>query len=236
MRVKERQETAQPLGARALSRIRGDILSLRLAPGEGITERSLETSYGMSRTPIRQALADLIREGLVVRAERGYTVAPFDLRQLEEIFEYREVVEDAAIRLACARARPEELDTILRTVDRGLSDFTPDSWFEAGLDVHVQLAALSRNRFLRDAVQDAVNRTIRARWLVASSPEARAIAHREHQEIVALVRAGEAEPAAAAIRRHAHDVRAQIMRALEESRRLFGARGFAAETDPEVAS
>lgn len=218
--------TEQPLGERVLSRIRGDILSLKLAPGEVVSERSLETTYGASRTPIRQALAELIREGLVIKAERGYTVAPFDLRQLEEIFEYREIVEDAAIRLACERAKPDELDAILHTVDQGLSDFTPNDWFEVGLDVHVQLAALSGNRFLRDAVQDAVNRTIRARWLVASSPEARAIAHREHNEIIALVRQRKTEEAAAAIRRHARDVRGQILHALEDSRRLFGARGF----------
>lgn len=217
----------QPLGERVLSRIRGDVLSLKLAPGEVISERSLEAAYGASRTPIRQALAELIREGLIVKAERGYAVAPFDLQQLEEIFEYREIVEDAAIRLACVRATHAELDAVLRTVDKGLSDFTPDDWFEAGLDVHVQLAALSRNRFLRDAVQDAVNRTIRARWLVASSAEARAVAHREHNEIVELVRQRQAEAAADAIRRHARDVRAQVLRALSDSRRLFGARGFA---------
>lgn len=216
----------QSLGDRVLSRIRGDVLSLKLAPGEVTSERSLETLYGVSRTPIRQALAELIREGLVVKADRGYTVAPFDLRQLEEIFEYREVVEDAAIRLACERATPEAIDAILRTVDEGLNDFTPDDWYEAGLDVHVQIAALSENRFLRDAVQDAVNRTIRARWLVASSPEARAIAHREHSEILALVRQRKAEEAAAVIRKHAQDVRAQILHALENSRRLFGTRGF----------
>lgn len=222
-----REMTGQPLGERVLSRIRGDVLSLKLAPGEVVSERSLEAAYGASRTPIRQALAELIREGLIVRAERGYAVAPFDLQQLEEIFEYREIVEDAAIRLACARATPAELDAVLRTVDKGLRDFTPDDWFEAGLDVHVQLAALSGNRFLRDAVQDAVNRTIRARWLVASSPEARAVAHREHNEIVELVRQRRTQEAADAVRRHARDVRAQVLQALEGSRRLFGARGFA---------
>lgn len=159
----------QPLAMRALSRMRGDILSLKLAPGEVTSERALEQLYGVSRTPIREALKALIGEGLVVRAERGYAIAPFDLDQLEEIFEYRETVEDAAVRLACQRRTDEALDAIRETIDRGLSEFTPDSWFEAGLDFHVQLAALSGNRFLRDGVQDAVNRTIRARWLVASS-------------------------------------------------------------------
>ncbi|MCR4269014.1 GntR family transcriptional regulator [Nitratireductor sp. ZSWI3] len=215
------------LAERALGRMRSDILALRLAPGEVISERSLEAFYGVSRTPIRQALAELIREGLVVRAERGYAVAPFDLAQLEQIFEYREVVEVAAIRLAAARATPVEVDRLQEAVDRSLGDATPESWFTAGLDVHVWLAELSHNRFLRDAVQDCVNRTIRARWLVASSPQARAAAHREHNAIIALLRRGDGEAAAEAVLRHTRDVRAQVMQALEQSRRLFGARGFA---------
>ena len=216
----------QPLGERVLSQIRGDVLSLKLAPGEITSERTLEATYGASRTPIRQALAELIREGLVIKVERGYVVAPFDLKQLAEIFEFREVVEDAAIRLACKRATPEDLDAIVRTVDDGLTDFTPDDWFKAGLDVHVQLAALSGNRFLRDAVQDAVNRTIRGRWLVVRSQEGRIRAYREHSKIIELVRQRRTEEAAAAIRKHARDVREQILQALEDSRRLFGARGF----------
>ncbi len=227
-------EAEHSLGHRVMADIRSQILTLTLAPGEPITERSLESQHGVSRTIIRQALTELIRDGFVIKGERGYVVAPFDLRQLDEIFEYREVVEDAAIRLACARAAPEDLDAIRVSIDRGLTNFTPDAWFEIGLDVHVQLAALSENRFMRDAVQDAVNRTMRARWLVASSAEMRAVAHREHCEIVELVRQGRAEDAANAVRAHARDVRQQIVQALEDARRLLGARGFAGEPKSPV--
>lgn len=223
----ENVQGEEPLAMRALSRMRGDILSLQLAPGEVTSERALEQLYGVSRTPIREALKALIREGLVVRAERGYAIAPFDLDQLEEIFEYREIVEDAAVRLACQRRTEDALDAIHTTIDRGLSEFTPDSWFEAGLDFHVQLAALSGNRFLSEGVQDAVNRTIRARWLVASSEASRIEAHREHSEIIELVRERREDDAAEAVRRHGREVHRQIVEALEASRRLFGARGFA---------
>ena len=228
------ERTERSLGDRVLSRIRGDILLLKLAPGEAIAERALERSYGASRTPIREALAQLIREGLIVRTARGYAVAPFDLKELDESFEYRELIEDVAIRLACARAKPVDLDAIQETIDRGLTEFTPDSWFEIGLDVHVQLAALSGNRFLRDAVQDVITRTMRIRWLVANTAEGREAAHREHSEIVRLVRAGDADAAAKALRHHGREVRRQALAAIEESRRYLGARSFAGNK-PEVA-
>ena len=233
------ERTAQPavraeraersLGDRVLSRIRADILLMKLAPGEAVAERALERVYGASRTPIREALAQLIREGLVVRTPRGHAVAPFDINELDESFEYRELIEDAAIRLACARAKPAELDAMQATIDRGLTDFTPESWFEAGLDVHVRLSALSGNRFLRDAVQDIVTRTMRVRWLAASKREGREAAHREHSEILRLVRAGDVEAAAAALREHGRDVRRQALEAIDESRRYLGARSFAGE-------
>ncbi|MEO3435125.1 GntR family transcriptional regulator [Inquilinus sp. CAU 1745] len=214
------------LGEQVFAKVRADILSLALVPGQAISERDLQATYGASRTPIRQALLQLSHEGLVVRTDRSYAVAPIDLQQMAEIFEYREVVEDAAIRLACERASAAELDAIRETIDRGLADFTPEVWFEVGYDVHVQLAALSGNRFLRDAVKDVVTRTARARWLVASSPEGREASHREHCDILGLVRAGRADDAAAAIREHGRDVRDQIMEAIGERRRYFGAQGI----------
>lgn len=216
------------LGEQIFAKVRADILALALVPGQAISERDLQATYGASRTPIRQALLRLSHEGLVVRTGRSYAVAPIDLQQMVEIFEYREVVEDAAIRLACERATPADLDGIRETIDRGLADFTPEIWFEVGYDVHVQLAALSGNRFLRDAVKDVVTRTARARWLLASSAEGRENAHREHCAILDLVRAGKADAAAAAIREHGREVRDQIMEAIGERRRFFGAQGIVA--------
>lgn len=221
--------SGQSLGRIAHSRIRADILSLKLAPGEVVSERGLQGVYGISRTPIREALAALIREGLVVRTARGYAVAPFDQRELREIFDYREIVEDAAVRLACRHATKHELNELQITIDCGLEAFTPDNWVESGLDVHVRIAALSCNRFLCEAVRDTVNRTLRPRWLLASSAEARAAAHREHSEIVELIRGQDEEGAARAIRLHGRDVRDRIMSAISESRRIFGTRAF---TDP----
>ena len=66
----------------------------------------------------------------------------------------------------------------------------------------------------------------RCKALVVRSQEGRIRAYREHSEIIELVRQRRTEEAAAAIRKHARDVREQILQALEDSRRLFGARGF----------
>lgn len=211
---------------RLLAQMRGDILSLELIPGRVISERDLEALYGASRTPVRQALQQLANEGLVIRAGRGYAVASIDAQELVETFEYREIVEAAAVRLACERANDADLDAIQATIDRGLSDASPQTWFEIGADVHVMLASLSGNGFLRDAVQDIVIRIARARWLLVSTIAGQKEAHREHSDIVSLIRARHADEAEDAIRRHGRNVRDQIMQAVSEGRRQLGAQGI----------
>ena len=67
------------------------------------------------------------------------------------------------------------------------------------------------------------------RWLAASTREAREAAHREHSEILRLVRAGNVEAAVAALREHGRDVHRQALKAIDESRRYLGARSFAGE-------
>ncbi|KEO52609.1 GntR family transcriptional regulator [Thioclava pacifica] len=209
-----------------LGRIRADILSLTLAPGEPVTERFLESHYDVSRTPIRQALATLANEGLVERDSRSWIVAPFNMPLLREVFEFREEIEAVVVRLVCERASAEELNALQATVDRGLEPMTPESWLGAGLDIHVELAALTRNRFLTEAVRDCVARAARARWLLASNAEDRKVAHHEHSEIIALIRKGDAAKAEAALRAHTRAVRDQIIRAIEDARRILGARSF----------
>ncbi|GAA6201363.1 GntR family transcriptional regulator [Aquicoccus sp. SU-CL01552] len=227
-------EEPKRLHEQALAQMRADILSLALAPGEAVSERNLETRYGVSRTLIRQALATLIQEGLVQRITRSYVVAPFDVQELVELFEFREEVEVSAVRLVCERATPEQLDALQATVDRGLEELEPEDWLGSGLDIHVELAELSGNRYLREAVRDAARRALRARWLLASDPGEREVAHREHSEIIAHVRHGDVDKAVTAIRAHTRAVRDQILGAIGEARRYLGARSFADDPDDAI--
>ena len=83
-----------------LSRLRFAILSLDLVPGEPVSERALESQFQVSRTPIREALFHLVRDGLVVRDGRSYAIAPFDMAEIDEVFAFRDIVEPQAVRLA----------------------------------------------------------------------------------------------------------------------------------------
>src|ERR1700710_2024566 len=93
-------------------RLREGILTLSRARGERLTERGLETELSASRTPVRAALMRLETEGLVQRDGRGWIVAPSGLTEIASLLEYREVIEAAAVRLACERASDADIDAL----------------------------------------------------------------------------------------------------------------------------
>lgn len=225
------QGLVAPRGDQTLLLLRQDILSMTFAPGEAVSERFLQDRYGVSRTPIRQALATLVQQGLINRGARGgYEVAPIDIQEIQALFEYREEVEDDAVRLACRRASAAGLAALRATVDRGRGDIDAEEWLAQGLDIHVEMASLSGNVFLRDAVQNAVSRALRLRWLLASNPAQRETAWSEHCAILDHIAARDEEAAAAAVRLHTRAVRDQILVAVGDARRFLGTRGIVDST------
>lgn len=207
-----------------LSRLRFAILSLELLPGESISERTLEQEFGASRTPIREALFNLMRDGLVNREGRGYIIAPFDMAEINEVFDFREIVEPEAVRLAARLATPEQISDIRHSINFSHDEFTPERWLNMGLDFHVRCAALSQNRCLVAAMRDVTMRTLRARWISFTSEEGRACTHREHGRILDLIGARDGEGAARAVLAHSAAVREEVIETIGNARRFMGRR------------
>lgn len=207
-----------------LSRLRFAILSLELLPGESISERALEQEFGASRTPIREALFNLVRDGLVNRDGRGYVIAPFDMAEVNEVFDFREIVEPAAVRLAARLATPEQIKEIRDSINLSHDEFTAERWLNMGLDFHVRCAALSQNRCLIAAMRDVTMRTLRARWISFTSKEGRDCTYREHAGILDLIAAQDGEGAAKAVLAHSTAVRQEVVETIGNARRLMGRR------------
>lgn len=210
----------------ALTRMRADILSLRLAPGEVLTERHLEAVYGSSRTPIREAIMRLAMDGLICRNGRTYCVAPFDLAEIDDLFDFREVVEEASIRLAAKHATAIELDEIERTVALGYDDISPNHWLDAGIDFHLRCAELARNRCYVESLRNITTRTMRARWLALRNAEGRRQTNEEHSAIVEAVRLRDPDLAAKRVLDHIRHVREEVLAAIEAARPILGRRSI----------
>lgn len=118
--VKSHRIVRQGLWQEVAVRLRQDISKGRLSPGTRLLEGDLADRFGVSRGPVREALRDLARSGLVVGLpNRGMFVCTTSDADLEEIFVLREALEHAALRLAITRLLPEDADR-LRGLLRGM--------------------------------------------------------------------------------------------------------------------
>jgi DNA-binding GntR family transcriptional regulator len=217
----------QPSQTAALyERLRSSVLSLEITPGERLSERTLEAEFGASRTPVRAALMRLENEGLVARDGRAWHVTPIDLDEIAAIGEFREGVEQAAVRLTCERAA----DADLAALKESLSAFPPagdeEEGVRRGADFHGELAALSGNRFFADAVRGSMTRLARTRWLEVRTDASRRQAWSEHTAIVDAVLARDADAAAHALVHHSRSTHERLLASLRADRRALGAHGL----------
>ena len=207
--------------------LREMILSLDIGPGERLTERWLEARFQGSRTPVRAALARLEGEGLVSRDGRNWIVAPIDLGEIEALAEFREPLEITAVRLACARANTADVDAIEEMLNACQPGVPREEWHRVGTDFHVEIARLSGNPFLVRAIEGAMTRLARPRWLEVWTEPSREQAWAEHRRILRFIRDNQPDEAAREAADHVRDTRDRLLRSLSDDRRGLRARGFA---------
>lgn len=94
--------------------IKAEMHDFRLVPGDRFSEAEIGARFGVSRTPVREALFRLRNEGLLdVESKSGWFVRPIDFGKLEELYDLRVILETAAVARLCARSEPApELDDL----------------------------------------------------------------------------------------------------------------------------
>src|SRR5579862_9320884 len=96
------RQPANRLAEQIYQRIKDEISDFRLLPGDRVTETGLAERYKVSRTPVRDALYRLRREGYVEVAFRsGWTISPFDFARFDEFYDLRIILESAAVERLC---------------------------------------------------------------------------------------------------------------------------------------
>jgi len=208
------------------ARLKAMILNFELRSGQPVSERTLEVQLQTSRTSVRAAIARLEAEGLMRRENRSYVVTPIDPDEIAAAHEFLLVIEPAAIRMACVpdlKARLDELSAIVRHVEQSDS---VDDFISATLSFHKGLVALAANPFLIRAELDAATRLTRAAWLCRwLQREIRADWSDAH-EVLARLRAGDRDAAAAALVRLLSRSKEQMVRLVRDEQRGLLARGI----------
>lgn len=150
---------APALYVQVAERLRARIFSHELKPGGWIDEQTLASEYGISRTPLREALKVLAAEGLVVlKPRRGCYVTEVSEQDLDEIFPVIAVLEGKVAEEAARRASPvdhDKLCVIHAELESHEARNDPDRFFETNQRFHVALQEIAGNRYLSQLISDA---------------------------------------------------------------------------------
>ena len=177
--------------------LREDIVTGRFPPGMSLVETSLAEHYGVSRTPVREALLQLLRDGLVERSGRGISVATRSPEEILEIYEVRILLEGAAARLAATRRTELDLGLLSRAHEDMLAAKGPDGLTKVRMNAafHEHLWAASHNSTLVDMLHRLYDHLNRFPETTLEHPGRWDDVLREHAEMLDAVRDGNADVA-----------------------------------------
>lgn len=173
------------------------ILDNVYAPGTQVLEQTLADELGVSRTPIRQALVNLVREGLVeVVPRHGMRVLPLSIDDIREIYQVLASLEPTAVELLAAR-RPKKQDiaTLVGAcaeMEAALAREDLAGWAKADEKFHLGLVQLCGNRRLAEMVMTVWDQSHRARMFTLKLRPKPIASTREHRAVLAAILKGDA--------------------------------------------
>ena len=204
----------QALYQEVAERLRQRIFAHELPPGQPIDELRLAAEYGISRTPLREALKVLAAEGLVTLVpRRGAFVSQISGEELDAIFDVLAVLEGHAARRAAERldeASARQLRQLHEHLEEAARAGAIDAFFEANQAFHAEVLRLAANPFLSATIQDLRQkiRLSRHHSLYDEGRLERSL--QEHRELLAALLEGEAEAAERHMRAHLRSGREAI--------------------------
>jgi DNA-binding GntR family transcriptional regulator len=199
--------------------LRNDILSCTLSPGQNLHEIDLAERFGVSKSPIRDALIRLEGERLItVTPRKGYRVAPVSLTDADELFQFRSMVEEAAVRLASSSCSSQQLAQL--EVFRDLKAWGGKAGFVAyNRAFHIALANLCSNRRIALAAQDLIEQFDRLVIISISKIDNRDIDGlvKEHGAIIDAMQAAQGRSAARMLGEHIASARKRVIKSLSQA-------------------
>lgn len=196
--------------------VRSEILSCRLMPGEELRESELAKRYGVSKSPVRDAMQKLEFEGLIeIEPRRGHRVKPISVSDAEDILDLRIILESGVVRRIVERANDQQLADLDRFRTADMNSIPAFAAYNQRF--HHTLSVMSGNQRLAEETRRVME--IYDRLCVVSLSTLRGEDGfegplRDHNEIIDALQARNAQKAARVVARHVGKSRAQIMRGL----------------------
>ena len=225
------------LPASIVATLKERIIAWKYPPEYRLTEEALCREFGVSRSPVREALRALVTNGFVTKlSNRGYAVRQLDLRDIEELYDVRTALELHVVeRLASGGQRPE-LAALHRAWAKILAGPRRKDEELAELDTnfHETLADLTGNRMLLASLRAINERLFVFRLVDFGQPDRQKTTCHQHMKVVERILAGDAEGARAAMARNIGDARANVDTSIKEALAKAFAVGAPANDGPNA--
>ena len=207
-------------------RLRDGILRLQYRPGQNLDEAELSEALGVSRTPVREAIIQLIADGLVVREGRKARVAPLDLDDIPKLYDALLISSRMIQRLAAQNRTAEDLRSMEKSLirfEKATQTHSGVERSEANLAFHFAISRAASNRYFQAFYDQVLIDTIRLARACFSDqlqskavPDASLSAHleetiRQHRLIYAAIEQADAEQADALAVMH-HELTTQRLK------------------------
>ncbi|GLH78593.1 transcriptional regulator [Bradyrhizobium sp. SSBR45G] len=204
-----------------VAKVREMIVDGELAAGAPLPERMLCETFGVSRTPLREAFKILAAEGLIeLRPHRTPVVTPIDISEIAEIFDVMVSLDAAAGRAAAARATADdiarldvmhaELVALHGAAERG-------AYFRLNQQIHTEITTLAGNGVLLNIWSTLHASVFRARAVANYDASRWDESLREHEAFMALLRARDAQGFAQALSEHTRKTGDSVLRMLDQT-------------------
>lgn len=211
--------TRKSLHQELVDRLQLLIISGELAPGSKVPEKKLCEQFGVSRTPLREALKVMASEGLVrLEPNRGAWVTLVTVDEVEEVFPVLGALEALAGELACKHFTDQDIatiETLHQQMEQSYETRDLDAYFAINQQIHAAILAAARNETLAASCQALAIRIQRARYLANMSEERWSTAVQEHQKILQFVIARDSEQLGRALLDHMDTKRQSIIKWLQ---------------------
>ena len=210
--------SSQNLADQTALKLRRCILRGDIKPGDPIKERDTAIVMGVSRTPMREAIRMLSKEGLIeLRPSRSPVVAELNITSATEQAAVLIALENLSVELACENATEkdfEDIQQIVENMDANFYQFDPLDMFEIDMSFHTAIAKASHNSALAKTHQAFQQRLWHARYLAARERRNRDRVVSQHNSILEGLKMRNKRAACSAVGAHlsqlAEDIRQQI--------------------------
>jgi DNA-binding GntR family transcriptional regulator len=196
----------RPLYEDVAERLREQIFAHELAPGSWLDEQNLAAAFGISRTPMREAIKVLASEGLVTtKMNKGAYVTEVDRQDLEQIFTVLSLLEGQAAKETAIKATEDQLtqlDNLHHRLEKAAADRDTAQFFEINVKFHELIQEIAGNKWMNGVIED-LRKVLKLQRRDSLTRSGRLLSSLlEHREILQAILKRDSQAAELAMRKH----------------------------------